>query len=353
MATCADDALPRALAGVSGERLAATVAAHDPRHVLEDAGAAVTAEPFTVPFVPEVYAEPSVRWSGGPLAAGREVAVHLASADRPLVRRGELVVAGGGDPAGRWLVVPAGMTLFAAYGHAHGALGLLVPRGVDADGWRYTIRTGPNPGPLPILTLDTGIHAEVARAAAAGDAWLAGSTPIRRLDRPGVNRHGRWRSGTAPELLLTAQADDAGGVAVVLEAARVLAAALPGAAGLSVALLGAQGSAHHARQLHKAGATPLVIHVAGAGDRADAVPVEARGPAHALLAALDQAGRHTGLTLAPGPVPSAHRRYAAVGLAAVGIGAAAADTAVARLVVATGLLCGHVTGWTAAGPAEP
>ena len=73
-----------------------------------------------------------------------------------------------------------------------------------------------------------------------------------------------------------------------------------------------------------------------------------------LLAALDQAGRHTGLPLVAGPVASDNRRYAAAGLATVGIGAemagyhSPADTpdrvdtatmiALARLVVATGWL---------------
>jgi aminopeptidase YwaD len=85
-----------------------------------------------------------------------------------------------------------------------------------------------------------------------------------------------------------------------------------------------------------------------------AAAVEAGGPAHALLAALDQAGRHTGLPLVAGPVASDNRRYAAAGLAAVGIGAGMAGyhspadtpdrvdtatmTALARLVVATGWL---------------
>ena len=46
------------------------------------------------------------------------------------------------------------MSLFDAYGHADGAAGLLVGRGVDADGWQYTMLAGPNPGPLPVLTLD-------------------------------------------------------------------------------------------------------------------------------------------------------------------------------------------------------
>jgi hypothetical protein len=95
----------------------------------------------------------------------------------------------------------------------------------------------------------------------------------------------------------------------------------------------------------------LVVNVDGAGRLGAAVAVEAGGPAHALLSVLDQAGRHTGVPLAPGPMASDNRRYAAAGLAAVGIGAgmggyhSPADTpdrvdsgtlaAVCRLVVAT------------------
>ncbi|MGI5243154.1 M28 family metallopeptidase [Dactylosporangium sp. CA-139066] len=400
--------LGAALALVSGERMTATVAAlaSDPfagRRVggaggaaarvwlaqrLEEAGATVSFEPFAVPFVPEMYTPPTVRWHDGTtvrhLAFGRDVAVHLASAELPLVRQGELAVAGAGDPVGRWLVVPAGMTLFDAYGHAHGALGLLIGRGVDADGWHYTMLAGPNPGPLPILTLDTATHHAVHGTAQAGTGWLAGNTPIRRLDVTATNLHGTWPA-TAPhvtatdtegemQLLLTAHydgvgdhpglrqpaaADNGSGVAVVLEAARVLAEHLPANVHLSVALLdgeeaGALGSAHHAAQLRHAGVQPLVINVDGAGHLNQAAAVEAGGPAHGLLAALDQAGRYTGLPLVAGPVASDNRRYAAAGLAAVGIGAGMAGyhspadtadrvetatlTAVAQLVVTTGLL---------------
>ncbi|MET7422190.1 M28 family peptidase [Dactylosporangium sp. NPDC005555] len=386
---------------VSGERMAATVAtlAGKPfsgRRVgsaggaaarawlaqhLADLGATVTLEPFAVRFVPEVYTTPTVEWHDGTTARrltfGRDVAVHLASTDQPLVRRGELAVAGAGDPTGRWLVVPTGMTLFDAYGHAHGAVGLLFGRGVDADGWHYTMLAGPNPGPLPILTLDLASHAALHAATETG-GWLAGNTPIRRLDVPAVNLHGTWPSavstGNGAEVLLTAHydgvgdhpglrqpaaADNGSGVAVVLEAARILARHLPDQVRLSVALLdaeeaGALGSAHHAAQLRQAGVAPLVINVDGAGSLHQAAAVEAGGPAHALLAALDQAGRHTGLPLVAGPVASDNRRYAAAGLASIGIGAgmagyhSPADTAdrvetptleaVARLVVAAGWL---------------
>ena len=348
---------------------------------LAEFGAQVRSEPFAVRSVPEVYAAPTVTWFDGrrtrPMVFGRQVTVHLASADRIAPGRGGLAVAGSGSPAGRWLVVPAGMSLFDAYGHADGALGLLLPRAVDEHGWQYAMLAGPDPGPLPVLSLDAGTHAAVQTAAAKGVGWLSGNTLIRRRDVTGTNLHGVWpdRPGAAVRVLLTAHydgvgdhpglrqpaaADNASGVAVVLEAARVLAAAPPPALGLSVALLdaeevGALGSAQHAAQLTArltgAGEPPLVINVDGAGHLNQAAAVEAGGPAHRLLAALDQAGRHTGVPLAPGPMASDNRRYAAAGLPMVGIGAgmaayhspadtpdrveAATMTALARLVVAT------------------
>jgi Zn-dependent M28 family amino/carboxypeptidase len=199
----------------------------------------------------------------------------------------------------------------------------------------------------------------------APEGWVAGNAPIRRIDVTGTNVHASWPGGA--EMVLTAHydgvgdlpglrqpgaADNASGVAVVLEAARVLAGLAP----VEVALLdgeevGALGSAHHAPHTDKA-----VINVDGAGHLNEAVAVEAGGPAHGLLAALDQAGRHTGVPLVAGPVASDNRRYAAAGLAAVGIGAgmagyhSPADTpdrvdpgtlvAIARLVVATVLIAG-------------
>jgi aminopeptidase YwaD len=347
---------------------------------LADLDATVSFATFPVTAVPEVYAVPAVSWHDGVsvrhLEFGRDVAVHLASAEQPLLRRGDLAVAGHGDPAGRWLLVPPGMSLFDAYGHAGRAAGLLIGRSVDADGWQYTMLAGPNPGPLPILTLDTATHAALQRAAEAGRGWLAGNAPIRRLDVSAANSYGRWRTAArgGVELLLTAHfdgvgdhpglrqpaaADNGSGVAVVVEAARILGPALPAGVGLAVALLdaeetGALGSAHHAEQLRHDGATPLVVNVDGAGHLDRAAAVEAGGPAHSLLAALDQAGRHTGLPLVAGPVASDNRRYAAAGLAAVGIGAGMAGyhspadtpdrvetttlTALARLVVAAGWL---------------
>jgi hypothetical protein len=344
---------------------------------LADLGADVTFAPFPVRSVPDVYAVPTVRWHDGhavhELGFGRDVAMHLASVETPLVRQGGLVVAGGGDPTGRWVLVPDGMSLFDAYGHADGAVGLLLGRGVDGNGWQYTMLAGPDPGRLPVLTLAKPMFDSVS----AGAVWFAGNAPVRRVDVTAVNVHGRFGAAAdgGVDLLLTAHydgvgdlpgvrqpaaADNGSGVAVVLEAARVLAAHLPHGAGLSVALLdaeevGALGSAHHAATL---GTRPLVVNVDGAGHLNEAAAVEAGGPAHGLLAVLDQAGRHVGLPLRAAPVASDNRRYGAAGLPAVGIGAGMAGyhspadtadlvetatlTAIARLVVATGWLAAVV-----------
>ncbi|MEU7711658.1 M28 family peptidase [Micromonospora chalcea] len=340
-------------------------------------GADVRTEEFPVRAVPQVYEAPTVTWGEGgrtdELVFGRQVAIHPASADTPNIRRGALAVAGKGDPTGRWLVVPADMSLFDAYRDTNRAAGLLVRRPVDAEGWQFTMLAGPDPGPLPVLTLDPDTHHAVLTAATAGGGWLAGATPLRRDDVTGANIHACLRQpapagadllltahydgvGDHPGLRLPGASDNATGVAVVLEAARVLATALPAGAGLSVALLdgeevGALGSAHHASQLHAAGAAPMVLNVDGVGRLERAAAVEAGGPAHRLLALLDQAGRHTGIPLVAGPVASDNRRYGGAGFAAVGIGAgmggyhSPADTpdkvdpatlaAIARLVVAT------------------
>lgn len=340
-------------------------------------GGDVRTEGFPVRAVPQVYEVPAVTWGdrdgSAPLVFGRQVAIHPASADTTHPRRGALGIAHTDDPAERWLVVPAGMSLFDAYRDTQGAAGLLVRRPVDADGWQFTMLAGPDPGPLPVLTLNPDTHHAVLTAAARGEGWLDAATPLRREDVTGTNIHGEFRPagpggtellltahydgvGDHPGLRVPAASDNATGVAVVLEAARVLATALPSGVGLSVALLdgeevGALGSAHHATQLRASGAAPLVINVDGAGHLDAAAAVEAGGPAHRLLALLDQAGRHTGVPLAAGPVASDNRRYGGAGFAAVGIGAgmggyhSPADTpdkvdpttlaATARLVVAT------------------
>lgn len=132
--------------------------------------------------------------------------------------------------------------------------------------------------------------------------------------------------GDLPDRRRPGASDNAAGVAVILEAARLLAAVMPSRVVVSLALLdaeevGALGSAWHAQRLTVAGARPLIMNVDGAGRIVEAVALEAAGAAHGLLAALDQAGRAVGVPLAAGQVASDNRQYGAAGFAAVGIGA--------------------------------
>jgi Zn-dependent M28 family amino/carboxypeptidase len=169
---------------------------------------------------------------------------------------------------------------------------------------------------------------------------VTATVPLRTIETTGTNVHGvitEPATADTPSILLTAHydgvgddpvqrlpaaGDNASGVAVVLEAARLLLGTLPTGIGLAVALLdaeeaGAQGSAHHAPHLP---ANTYVINIDGAAALTEAASVEAGGPAQALLAALDQAGRTTGVPLRAGAMASDNRRYAAAGLPAIGIG---------------------------------
>lgn len=332
-------------------------------------GASVTTDEFPVADVRELYRTPEFSWHAGLTPRRgvhrRDFAEHLVSADLPAPRTGELVVADSDEWLDKWVLAPdLGV---AARAQTEGATGLLVPRGTDAEGWMPKMIAGPPVGALPVIAVRTGLHDEMARA---GSGTVTASMPLRTVQVIGSNVHGVLREpaagspgvlltahfdgvGDDPERRLPAAADNASGVAAVLEAARLLTVLLPDHMGLAVSLLdgeeaGARGSAHHAPGVRPG---TYVINVDGAAQLGDGAAVEAGGPAHDLLAALDQAGRETGVPLRAGAMPSDNRRYASAGLPAIGIGmgmpgyqtpAETADrvdtgtlVAAARLVVAT------------------
>lgn len=282
--------------GTPGGRAAARWLARQ----LTQLGATVTTETFPVRGVRDLYATPTLRWRGHDLVHRRDFVEHLASADVPEPR-------------------PVAIS------------DALVPRGVDAEGWMPKMIAGPPQGDRPLLAVRTDLHTRMV--AEGGEVTL--SVPLRTIETTGTNIHAALTAGT-PTVLLTAHydgvgddpdqrlpaaADNASGVAVVLEAARLLMTSAPGV-GVAVALLdaeeaGAQGSAHHAPHVPPG---THVINVDGAAQLGDAAAVEAGGPATALLAALDQAGRATGVALRAGAMASDNRRYAAAGLPAIGIG---------------------------------
>ena len=300
---------------------------------LTELGATVTTQDFPVHGVRELSATPVLTWAGSRLTHRRDFAEHLASADQPTERAGTLATEG--EPLeGRWLLTST--TDAATQAREQGALGLLVPRGVDGEGWMPKMIAGPRPLPLPIISVRTDLHAQMR--ATRGE--VAASVPLRTIETTGTNVHGVITEpatadalsilltahydgvGDDPEQRLPAAGDNASGVAVVLEAARLLRGTLPTGTGLAVALLdaeeaGAHGSAHHAPQLP---ANTYVINIDGAAALTEAASVEAGGPAQTLLAALDQAGRAVGVPLRAGAMASDNRRYAAAGLPAIGIG---------------------------------
>jgi hypothetical protein len=296
IAELAADAYRGRRVGTPGGRAAATWLARQ----LTGLGADVTTETFHVRGVRDLYATPTLRWRGHDLVHRRDFVEHLASADLAEPRTFAI-----GD--------------------------VLVPRGVDAGGWLPKMIAGPPQGDRPLLAVRTDLHTRMV--AEGGEVTV--TVPLRTIETTGANVHAVLTGGTPsvlltahydgvgddPEQRLPAAADNASGVAVVLEAARLLMASAPGA-GLAVALLdaeeaGARGSAHHAPHLPSG---THVINVDGAAEPGAAAAIEAGGPATALLAALDQAGRETGVPLRAGAMPSDNRRYAAAGLPAIGIG---------------------------------
>ncbi|WP_246268730.1 M28 family metallopeptidase [Nonomuraea typhae] len=306
---------------------------------LRELGGQVDVVSFPVTGVRELYATPVLEWTiaGQPrrLEHRRDFVEHLASAELPHPLTAPLI-ADGGDIRGRWILAQEGDWAKACdAAEQDGAAGVLTARGTDAEGWMPKMIAGPGIRAVPVVALRTELHRELSAALAHGDVRVTASMPLRSVTVEGRNVHAHLTHGSVrvlltahydgvgddPERRLPAAADNASGVAAILEAARVLAArAVP--IDLAVAFLdaeeaGAWGSAHHAPTVPP---DTMVINLDGAAQLHQAASVEAGGPAHALLATLDQAARETGVPLRAGAMASDNRRYAAAGLAAIGIG---------------------------------
>ena len=330
------DLTGRRIGTPGGQAAAAWLAGH-----LADLGATVTLDTVPDVIVREVYATPTLQWSDGAttrdLVHRRDFAEHLASADLPTAARAPAVPVDAVNLSSSWVLAPAYTAALAAQAASAGAIGLLVPRGVDGDGWMPKMIAGPPPAPIAVVSVRTDLHRLMTGA--TGVVAVTAAVPLRTTHVNGTNVYAVFAEpigdamsilltahfdgvGDDPDVRLPAACDNASGVAVVIEAARLLAPILPVGVGLAVALLdgeeaGARGSAHHAEQVRSG---TFVINVDGAAQLGEAAAVEAGGPAHRLLAALDQAGRAAGVPLRAGPMPSDNRRYTAAGLPAIGIG---------------------------------
>lgn len=337
VAALAADSFTGRRVGSDGGRAAARFLAGEIREI----GAVVEFQEFRVDDVRELYSVPTLTW----IADGRrrelkfrkDFCEHLASADRSSLVTGP-VTPEGARP-GAWALHESFSSDAIADAHARGAIGILVPRGTDGAGWMPKMIAGPRRVALPALALRRELHEQLHTHGDGGTTEIAATVPLRTVGAIGQNVIGTFRRAAqgAPAVLLTAHydgvgddpdgtrypaaCDNASGVASVVEAARILHATLPQRVGLQVALLdgeevGAHGSAAHAGTVASG---TQVLNLDGAAALSVA-HVEAGGDAQTLLHCLDRAARDIGVPLAARAMPSDNRRYAAAGLAVVGIG---------------------------------
>jgi hypothetical protein len=275
----------------------------------------------------------------------RDFAEHSASANCPqsIVGQAHRSLAGA-DLRGAWIVLdtvpPHGAlqalgTQFAE----QGAIGLLVPHDATPEGYLSKRVMPAIPIALPVMS----VRADVL--AGLDGTRVQASVPIQR-----EYAHGRLvlghRDGTdatldyAPLIIgahydgvgddpggfrIPGAADNAAGVAVVLELARVVqqSSIRPRRPIIFAAFDGeevqAQGSLAYAQQLRAQERQPLIINLDGAARFNEAVWVEAGSGADELISALDTTGQWLHIPLVLGAVASDNRRYAAAGFPSVGV----------------------------------
>ncbi len=301
-------------------------------HAMRDLGLAITPYGFALDVpVLDLYAPPALATldeSGGVLRAfahRREFAEHPHSADR--------------------LDAVVGLAEQAA---RQGAIGLLTPQHPGTDGYLVKRVVARAPLALPVVAVRADILPSLE------GQHVRTVLPLRRTHTGGWHVLGRI-DGTDAALAHTpllvgahydgvgddpgglripGAADNAAGVAVVLEVARVLSRhpTRPRRPIIVAAFDGeevnALGSRAYAHDLKRQGLMPLVINLDGAARFNDAVWVEPGGPADVLVDALDRAGQWLEIPLILGPVGSDNRRYAEVGFPTTGIalGGASAHT---------------------------
>ncbi len=325
-------------------------------------GLVTSAFPFTLDTpVLDLYALPTLE--AYDLASGlrrslrhrTEFTPHPRSADAPTAVSGvaqwfdvRSVGSDNAQSAGKWLIldhVPQGDALaaFAARRASEGAVGLLLPQHPNAEGYLVKRIVAQRPALLPILSVRvdllqtlTGQYITAAApvrptlphgAHALGellgvDATLAQAPLIVSAHYDGVGDDGPMGAGGHRFPCAT---DNAAGVAVLLEVARVLQHVAPRPrrsilfAALDAEEVNAVGSQAYAAALKATGMTPLVINLDGAARWHGVAQVEPGAQSATLLETLDAAGERCELPLTVGAISSDNRRFAAAGFPAVGV----------------------------------
>jgi hypothetical protein len=300
------------------------------------------ADRFPVPAAPLLTARPVLSVDSAALEHRRDFAEHPRSGHEPAERTGTARAADAAGP-GDWAVVAAvppgeGLDRLVADLVGRGVIGLLTPQYADGSGFLTKRLLGGPPLPLPVVAVRPDLLDGVPGHQVSANAPLR-PTPV---DGRNIFFGPRWVPsehaapavvvvahydgvGADPDRHLPAAGDNATGVAVICEAARILAGQPPGPRPLLFAAvdaeeLGAQGSRAHARALAAAGTPAVTLNLDMAGKWHGTVAVELGDGSDELYAALDAAGRALEIPLAGAPVASDNRSYAAAGFPAAGLG---------------------------------
>ena len=275
-----------------------------------------------------------------PLVHRVEFAEHPSSAPLVAPAAGRVRAAHFEVGAGEWFggAPPGDLAAFARYLAGRGALGALVPLRSAGGYLAKRVAAG---APLDVAVV--GVRDDLLPALAGREVRV--TLPLRRTGVRGATVLGEIAGGD-PELAgepvllgahydgvgddpgghrLPGAADNAAGVAVVLQVASVLGALAVRPrrplllAAFDAEEVGALGSRAFAQELRERGLRPLVVNLDGAARFREAVWVEASPNAQPLLEALDRAGEEVEVPLVLGPVASDNRRYAGAGFPSVGV----------------------------------
>lgn len=279
------------------------------------------------------------------LAHRREFAEHPASADLVQPRTGQVRRwQEDANHQGSWVwleAVPPQATLHTlSIELAHrGAVGIVLSQLPTSDGYLSKRVAAASVAALPIIFVRADLipilesqrllaHVPLQRLAARGQqiiGQIVGTDSTLAHQPLIVGAHYDGVGDDPGGARLPGAADNAAGVAVVLELARVVqqSGIRPHRTVWFVAFDGeevqAQGSLAYAQHLRAQRIAPLVINLDGAARFNAAVWVEAGASTDALVAALDQAGEWLEIPLMLGTVASDNRRYAAAGFPSVGV----------------------------------
>lgn len=309
--------------------------------------------PITFPFtletpVVEVYAPVHLTVPGMQLQRRRDFSEHPRSADLGTPRAGRVTrwQAAGTDWHDQWVSlteVPRGpaLTALAEEIRQAGGLGLLVPQHPTVQGYLVKRVVMGEPVAVPVLAVRADLlpmleGQQVSVATPVRPLWARGDLVIGEFagsdatltNAPlilGAHYDGVGSDPGRP--VFPCATDNAAGVAVILEIARLLESReIPlrrpvRFVAFDAEEINAQGSRAYAQHLREQGESPLVLNLDGAAQWHDHLTVEAGVGAEMLIPALDQAGTWLDIPLEQGNVSSDNRRFAGAGFPAIGLSA--------------------------------